>query len=88
MKFKISLYAIILASCSFMFSGFPAGTQVKIPGGYKPIEQLRVGDLAFAVKPDGNCTITSIVQTASYTWHKYMIIEIDGELIISVTGQK
>ncbi|MCX5922936.1 MAG: Hint domain-containing protein, partial [Candidatus Dependentiae bacterium] len=88
MNLKIILYALIFTASSLMFSGFPAGTQIKIPGGYKPIEQLCIGDLAFAVKPDGNCTITSIVQTASYTWHKYMIIEIDGELIISVTGQK
>jgi hypothetical protein len=87
-KNKIIIFFLLFLSSTILFSGFPAGTQVKIPGGYKSIEQIKVGDLVFAIKPDGNCAITSVVQAVSYTWHKYMLIEIGDCAIIAVTGQR
>ena len=88
MKLSTLLYALLFVLPAFIFAGFPSGTQVKIPGGYKSIEQIKIGDLVFAIEPDGNCDITSVVQVASYTWHKYMLIEIDDSAIISMTGQR
>ncbi|MCX5922998.1 MAG: polymorphic toxin-type HINT domain-containing protein [Candidatus Dependentiae bacterium] len=88
MKLSTLLYALLFVFPAFIFAGFPSGTQVKIPGGYKSIEKIKIGDLVFAIKPDGHCAITSVVQVASYTWHKYMLIEIDDSVIISVTGQR
>ena len=87
LNIRAVLYLMFFAASTYVFSGFPAGTQVKVPGGYVSIEQLKVGDFVFAVKPDGNCVITSVEQVASYTWHKYMLIEVDKGFIVAVTGQ-
>lgn len=89
MKLHISLtFFLCLMVTKMIFTGFAEGTLVKVPGGYSPIEELEIGDLVYAVKEDGNCSVSRVKFLSSFTGRKHVVLEVDGEQIVVATGQK
>lgn len=81
------LFTLLLPSI-ISFTGFVEGTLVKVPNGYCPIEELEVGDLVYVVNADGSCGVSRVKLLAAYVWHKYVIIDVDGQQIVAASGQK
>lgn len=75
---------VFLYTTPLLADGFVAGTLVKIPTGYIPIEQLSVGDVVLCTDFSGEQIERRITSTISYDVERSIIITVDGvEIYVS-----
>lgn len=86
--FLKSVFFLCLFFSIKLFSGFAAGTMVKVPSGYKPIEQLETGDIVFSITKSGDCCLRKVTKTTSYFLSRTLLISVDNELIVAAPQQK
>lgn len=86
---KRSLFLLLfLLSPLFAYGGFVAGTVVKTPDGYTPIEQLSTGSLVCSVDQDQVLHISKVEHVVSYQATRAIHFEVSGEVIIAAPSQK
>jgi len=78
----------LLIPINALFAGFAAGTLIKVPGGYREIEQLKQGDFVYSVNKNGSISINKITKTTSYFSSKAICIVLYEDVIITALKQK
>ena len=73
-----------------LFAGFAAGTQVKVCGGYKSIEQIKVGDCVHAMSEGdgGGFHLSYVTDVTSYFLPQAVLFAIGNEFVICAPKQK
>ncbi|MBI2352969.1 hypothetical protein HYV11_01850 [Candidatus Dependentiae bacterium] len=84
---KISLLFVFCLQNS-LYCGFVAGTLVKTPCGYIPIEKLKTKDVVYGIDKNGNISPTILTHTISYQRKKYVHIVIENQRLIVAQSQK
>ncbi|MBP9765346.1 hypothetical protein KBD08_03340 [Candidatus Babeliales bacterium] len=82
------LYLSILACNISLYAGFAAGTLVKTPKGYQPIESLQIGDFVYSVTPQRTYNISKVTHTTSYAQPTAIKMVTENDIIIAAPRQK
>jgi len=65
---------------------FPAGTPVLVPGGFRPIERLRPGDVVTSIAADGRAA-DGVVEEVFVTRNRLVRVETDAGTIVTTAEQ-
>lgn len=68
--------------------GFLAGTLIKTTDGYKPIEELSVGDQILSVDGQGQVVETKITQITRAQAKSFVLINLGSQSLLAASGQK
>lgn len=79
---------LITSNFTTLHSGFAAGTLVKVPRGYSPIENLHVGDFVYSVTPNRTYNLAQITHTTSYSLPAAIKIITENDIIITAPQQR
>ena len=85
---KSFLVLYFLCLSNNIFSGFAEGTMVKVPGGYKSIEQLQPGHVVYSITKSGDCYLTRVKNRISYFLSRSILISVGDDVIIAAPQQK
>lgn len=72
----------------YLYPGFIAGTLVKTPGGYTPIERLKKGDWVYSITKSGNAYLSKVKNKTNYFLHHGIGIVLKDDVIITAPSQK
>ena len=61
---------------------------VKVPGGYKRIDQLQSGNVIYSIAKSGDCCLSKIKRTTSYFLPKVVLISVGDDVITVAPQQK
>ena len=84
---KYSLFFYLFLFSIKLFSGFETGTFVKIPGGYKLIEELQPVNTVFSINKYGKYCLSKINKTTSYLLKQIVLISVGEDFIIAAPQQ-
>ena len=84
---KLSLFFCLFLFSIKLFAGFAAGTMVKVPGGYKLIEELQPGDVVYSFNKAGDCNFSKVKKTISYFLPQIVLISVDDQVIVTAPQQ-
>ncbi len=87
MKNLLAFIYFLAAACAHG-EGFLAGTLVKTPNGYTPIEKLQEKDLVICYDFQGNCVTRRITKTFKQSTSDYIRLWINDELIEVASDHK
>ncbi|MHA1874809.1 MAG: polymorphic toxin-type HINT domain-containing protein [Promethearchaeota archaeon] len=86
---RLFLLLGLLVSQSIFSQGFLAGTLVKVPDGYKPIEQIEEGEFVLCYDHRNNCLEPGrVIQALIRQTESLVKITFDGESIFTVHDQE
>lgn len=86
--FMFLFFIFIATHIASLYPGFAAGTLVKIPGGYTPIENLQVGDFVYSITPQRTYKLSKVTHTTNYALPKSIKIITANDIIIAAPKQK
>jgi len=84
---KYSLFFCLFLFSIKLFSGFAAGTIVKVPCGYKLIEELQPGDIVCSINKSGEHNFSKVKKTISYLLKQVVLISVGDDVIVVAPQQ-
>jgi hypothetical protein len=90
MRIYSTIFGLLLVagvSSTSYADGFLAGTLVKVPGGYKAIETLNVGDDVCCRNAAGDEEVRSITTTRAQHPEVYIALKIEDQELVTEKGQ-
>lgn len=86
---RLFLLCILFFISSIFAQGFVAGTLVKVPDGYKPIEQIAEDEFVLCYNSQNNCLESArVVQVVVRPTESLIRITCEGESIFAAPGQE
>lgn len=85
---RMLLFLCFLTTSLLHGEGFIAGTYVKTPNGYTPIEELKVDDTVICFNLEGSCVERKITHTYQESVTRFFILSVNNQEIIVADDHK
>lgn len=86
--FQLLLTLFLLFFVQESYSGFVAGTLVKVPDGYEPIEILVPGSMVYSLDKQGHVCFSKVKKIISYKCCRAVVFQLQDVEIVTVPFQK
>ena len=85
--FKQTFFLCFVFLSLKLFPGFAAGTIVKVPGGYKKIEQLQPGNFVYSMTKSGKYCLSKVKKTTSCFLSHGVAVLVGDDVFIAAPQQ-